>query len=58
MKDIKFNYGSMYDKGGQQMKVVTLERIDIHTISKDKNKQPWCQVFSTGYRVTNDNIDW
>ena len=40
MKDIKFNYGSMYDKGGQQMKVVTLESIDIHTISKDKNKQP------------------
>lgn len=58
MKDIRFNYGSMYDKGGQQMEVVTLESIDIRTISKDKNKQPWCQVFSTGYRVTNDNIDW
>lgn len=58
MKDIKFNYGSKYDKGGQQMEVVTLDSIDIRTISKIKSKQPWCQVFSTGYRVTNDNIDW
>ena len=58
MKDIKFNYGSMYDKSGQQMKVVTLESIDIHTISKVKSKQPWCQLFSTGYRVTSENTDW
>ena len=58
MKDIKFNYGSTYNKGGQQMKVVTLESIDIHNISKVKSKQPWCQLFSTGYRVTYENIDW
>ena len=41
MKDIRFNYGSMYDKGGQQMEVVTLESIDIRTISNIKSKQPW-----------------
>ena len=58
MKDIKFNYGSKYDKGGQQMEVVTLDSIDIRTISNIKSKQPWCQLFYTGYRVTHENVDW
>ena len=56
MKQILFNSGSAYDKGGDKMNVVEINSIDVK--NKEKNKLPWLQVFNSGYRVTTDNIDW
>ncbi len=56
MKNILFNSGSTFDKGGDKMNVVKLSSIDVK--NTEKEKLPWLQVFNSGYRVTTDNIDW
>ena len=72
MKEVKFNYCIPREyknkegnidyclcKGGEKMSIATISDIQTHCdTTKPKNAQPWCQVFSNGYRVTNDNIDW
>ena len=56
MKNILFNSGTTYHKGGQKMDVVELSSIDVKNTKKED--LPWLQVFNSGYRVTTDNIDW
>ena len=56
MKNILFNSGTTYHKGGQKMDVVELSSIDVRNTKKED--LPWLQVFNCGYRVTTDNIDW
>lgn len=56
MKNIKFNSGKTYTKGGEEMKVVTLDEIDVKNTRKED--LPWLQWFTSGYRVTTQNIDW
>ena len=72
MKELKFNYcipreykdkegniNYFLCKGGEKMSIATINDIQTQCdTSKPKNAQPWCQVFSNGYRVTSDNIDW
>ena len=46
-------------KGGEPMQVLTLlEAQKQCNPNRPKNGQPWGQLFSNGYRVTNENIDW
>ena len=56
MKNIKFNSGTTYTKGGEEMKVVTLNEIDVKNTRKED--LPWLQWFTSGFRVTTQNIDW
>lgn len=56
MKNILFNSGTTFHKGGQKMDVVSLNSIDVKNTKKEN--LPWLQVFNSGYRVTTDNIDW
>lgn len=75
MKELKFNYcipreykdennNTQYVpcRGGEKMNVNTLDFIkQLANPSLPKLAQPWCQVFSNGYRVTNSNLkenDW
>lgn len=75
MKELKFNYCIPREykdennktqyvpcRGGEKMNVNTLDFIkQLANPSLPKLAQPWCQVFSNGYRVTNSNLkenDW
>ena len=75
MKELKFNYCIPREykdennktqyvpcRGGEKMNVNTLDFIkQLANPSLPKLAQPWCQVFSNGYRVTNNNLkenDW
>lgn len=53
---IFFNSGTTYHKGSQKMDIVELSSIDVKSTKKEN--LPWLQIFNTGYRVTNSNIDW
>jgi hypothetical protein len=45
--------------GGEKMKIGTLEEAQsLVTESTPKEACPWLQIFSNGYRVCRDNIDW
>lgn len=56
MEPIKFNSGNTYTKGGEKMKVITLNEIDVKNTKKEN--LPWLQWFNCGYRVDSHNIDW
>lgn len=73
MQDFKFNYcipREYKDKetgeikyclcrGGEKMNIATLDDIQKCVNPKlPKAAMPWVQVFSNGYRVTHDNLDW
>ena len=75
MKEFKFNYCIPREykdekgvtqyclcRGGEQMNVNTLDFIrQLANPGLPKSAQPWCQVFSNGYRVTTSNLkgeDW
>lgn len=56
MKNILFNSGSTYSHGGETMKIIDLQSIDVKNTKKED--LPWLQVFNCGYRVTSENLDW
>ena len=71
MEPIKFNYciPREYKKNGEikyalvegskSLNVGTLQEIKQYSnINIPKNGQPWVQLFNSGYRVTNDTLDW
>lgn len=57
MKEIKFNSGSGFQKGGTPMETISLHNLDLSKLV-DKSKLPWLQVFNSGYRTTHENINW
>lgn len=56
MKQILFNTGNAYLKGGEKMNVLQLTDIDV--VNTKKDELPWLQMFNSGYRVNKTNIDW
>ena len=56
MGKILFNKGHRFTKKGAVMDVVALQ--DVVVTETEKNKLPWLQLFTTGYRVGSENIDW
>lgn len=73
MQDFKFNYCIPREykeketgeikyclcRGGEKMNIATLDDIQKLVNPKlPKAAMPWVQVFSNGYRVTHDNLDW
>ena len=56
MAKILFNKGNRFTKKGAAMGVVALQ--DVVVTETEKNKLPWLQMFTTGYRVGSENVDW
>ena len=56
MAKILFNKGNKFTKGGATMDIVALQ--DVVVTETEKDKLPWLQLFTTGYRVSADTIDW
>lgn len=57
MVRILFNKGQQFTKGGESMDVVELQDVIVKE-GTAKSDLPWLQLFSSGYRVTSDSINW